>query len=205
MPRGLSVEWVVGRDDDQAVARAFFSSVVPRPIGLIATVDRAGRRNLAPYAFSAAVCHLPPVVAVAPGLRDGRLKDTAANVLDTGEFVYHLVSRDLLARAVQAGAALPPEVDEASALGMAVVPSVDVTPPRLAEARVALECRLWDTHALPDGRQLLLGRVLRIHAADHVVVDGMIDDASLEAVGRLGGSHFTASGDVFAMPFPAQI
>ncbi len=199
------MEWVVGRDDEGAVARAFFSSVVPRPIGLISTVDGAGRPNVAPFAFSGAVSHAPPVVCVSPGLRAGRYKDTTANVLETGAFVYNLVSRDIVERAVRAGEAVPHGTSEADLVGFTLHPSTDVRAPRVAEARVALECRLWHTVELPDGRTLLLGLVSRIHAADRVVTDGVIDDTRLDAVGRLGGRLFTAVTEPFEIPFPSRI
>lgn len=199
------MEWVVGRDDDGVVARAFFSSVVPRPIGLISTVDGEGRPNVAPFAFSGAVCHAPPIVCVSPGLRSGQPKDTTANVLETGAFVYNLVSHDIVHRAVRAGEAVAPGTNEADLVGFTLRASRDICAPRVVEARVALECRLWNTVELPDGRTLLLGLVSRIHAADRVVVDGVIDDTRLDAVGRLGGQLFTAVTEPFEIPFPPRI
>lgn len=199
------MEWVVGRDDEGAVARAFFSSVVPRPIGLISTLGIGGVVNVAPYAFSGAVCHAPPMVSVAPGLRAGRLKDTAANVLRDGEFVYHVVTADLVEQAVRAGEAFAADRSEAELIGFPLLDATDVKPPRIASAKVAMECRLWDSLELPDGRPLLLGTVTRIHASDDVVVDGAIDDRRLKAVGRLGGTWFTTADQPFALPFPARI
>jgi flavin reductase (DIM6/NTAB) family NADH-FMN oxidoreductase RutF len=45
------------------------STVVPRPIALATTVDRAGRVNAAPFSFFNAVSSVPPVVVlgISPG------------------------------------------------------------------------------------------------------------------------------------------
>ena len=57
------------------------STVVPRPIALVTTVDGAGRVNAAPFSFFNAVSSVPPVVVlgISPGAasEDG-YKDTGA-------------------------------------------------------------------------------------------------------------------------------
>jgi hypothetical protein len=45
----------------------FKALVVPRPIGWIATVDAAGRPNLAPYSFFNAISDRPPMVMFSSG------------------------------------------------------------------------------------------------------------------------------------------
>src|SRR6476661_6607746 len=76
------------------------STVVPRPIALATTVDRAGRVNAAPFSFFNAVSSSPPVVVlgISPGAADGAgpnggdgYKDTERNIRETGEFVVNLV------------------------------------------------------------------------------------------------------------------
>ena len=44
-------------------------TVVPRPIALATTVDRAGRVNAAPFSFFNAVSSIPPIVVlgISPG------------------------------------------------------------------------------------------------------------------------------------------
>jgi Flavin reductase like domain len=80
------------------------STVVPRPIALVTTVDDAGRANPAPFSFFNAVSSVPSVVVlgISPGgpnndLGDG-YKDTERNIRDTGEFVVNLVDEALAER-----------------------------------------------------------------------------------------------------------
>ncbi|RYH05682.1 hypothetical protein EON65_44040 [archaeon] len=39
--------------------------------------------------------------------------------------------------------AFPPEVNELEAAGLTIVASINITPPRVAEAAVQLECEVW--------------------------------------------------------------
>src|SRR3989338_6314801 len=58
--------------------RLMTGSIAPRAIGWISTVDREGRRNLAPYSYFTGVSSSPALVAFCPTLRerDGARKDT---------------------------------------------------------------------------------------------------------------------------------
>jgi len=68
------------------------SAYVPRPIALVSTVSPSGVRNVAPFSYSGVVSHDPPSIMVSVCQRDGTPKDTAANLLATGEGVVHLIS-----------------------------------------------------------------------------------------------------------------
>lgn len=84
--------------DRVRVYKIVAGSVLPRPIGLISTVGRDGRRNLAPFSFFNALSSDPPYVAIsiATHIPDGRPKDTLRNILDTREFVANVVSEDIV-------------------------------------------------------------------------------------------------------------
>ncbi|HSN70397.1 MAG TPA: flavin reductase, partial [Steroidobacteraceae bacterium] len=69
-----------------------FNSIVgPRPIGWIASRDREGRLNLAPYSFFNAFNYKPPII----GFASIGYKDTVRNIEQTGEFVWNLATRPL--------------------------------------------------------------------------------------------------------------
>ncbi|WP_292404938.1 flavin reductase family protein, partial [Mesorhizobium sp.] len=70
--------------------------VAPRPIGWISTVNKAGKRNLAPYSFFNAFSTRPFIVWFSS---EGE-KDSATFAEETGEFVANLVSRDLAEKMV---------------------------------------------------------------------------------------------------------
>ena len=77
------------------------STVVPRPIALVTTVDGKGRVNAAPFSFFNAVSSVPPVVVlgISPGEPGGDgYKDTERNIRDSGEFVVNLVDEALAER-----------------------------------------------------------------------------------------------------------
>src|SRR3989344_4465017 len=67
------------------------SLIVPRPIALVTTLDEAGGVNAAPFSMFNMVGEEPPLVMLSVNHRNsqGRLKDTAANILRSGEVVVH--------------------------------------------------------------------------------------------------------------------
>ena len=71
------------------------ATIVPRPIAWVTSRSGDGILNAAPYSFFNMMGHDPATVAlgVLPGT-DG-LKDTAANICETGEFCVNLVSEDM--------------------------------------------------------------------------------------------------------------
>src|ERR1019366_10270387 len=71
-------------------------TVVPRPIALVTTISNDGAINAAPYSLFNVMGHDPAVAMISVLAHpDGRLKDTATNILATKEFVINLVSEDV--------------------------------------------------------------------------------------------------------------
>ena len=114
--------------------RLLASSIVPRPIAWVVSRSTAGVLNAAPYSFFNCFGGDPPVIAIG-FLPQEPIKDTPQNILDTGEFVVHLVSEDLGEVMNLTCIDAPPEVDEVALAGLETVPSTQVGPPRLKAAR----------------------------------------------------------------------
>jgi Flavin reductase like domain len=72
--------------------KLLIGGVVPRPIAFVSTRSKTGLLNLAPFSFFNVVCHDPPTVAISIAMAGGRQKDTATNILDSGEFVVNIIS-----------------------------------------------------------------------------------------------------------------
>ncbi|AFC84807.1 flavin reductase family protein [Frateuria aurantia] len=167
-----------------------FNAIVgPRPIGWISTSDAAGRHNLAPYSFFNAFNYTPPIIGFAS---IGR-KDTLRHIEATGEFVWNLATRPLAEAMNTSSAAVPADIDEFTLAGLTAVPSRRVRAPRVEESPVNFECRLSQLLRLqgangdPLETWLILGEVVAVHIAPHLIIDGSYDTAAAEPILRGGG------------------
>ena len=121
----------------------FNALVVPRPIGWISSVDRAGVVNLAPYSFFNAVAYRPPQImfAATGPQRGGAFKDTLANVEATREFVVNMATWELREAMNASAAPAPPDIDEFALAGLTAAPAalVDLAAEHPKEIRHALD------------------------------------------------------------------
>ena len=183
--------------------RLGIAAVVPRPIAWITTASAAGTVNLAPFSYFNGVCSSPLIVSVSIAHRVP-LKDTLANLRANGEAVVHLVPPEQLETMHASGGEYRSDVSEAALLGLELLPSARIRPPRLACAEVAFECRLQREIAVGDPAvALCLLEVVVAHIAPAVAAaDGLPDPLRLRAVARLGGdAYLRAEGwDVVELP-----
>lgn len=176
--------------------------VVPRPIAWVSTLNEAGATNLSPFSAFTFCSHMPPMVAISIGRKEGAvLKDTASNIFRTGEFVVNIVNRAVLDVMHNSSASVPADVSEAEALRLDQLPSSTIAPPRIAAAPASLECKLHMAIPLGEERNMLvIGEVLRFHVRDDLIRDGKVDSVSLDPVARLGGPNYAGLGQVRQMP-----
>ncbi len=175
-----------------------FNAIVgPRPIGWISTQSKAGIVNLAPYSFFNAFNYVPPII----GFSSVGYKDTLRNIEETGEFVWNLVTSDLVEAMNQSCAPYPPEVSEFDATGLEQERSTLVAPSRVAKAKVAFECKCTEIIQLKgiSGEKaqtwLVLGEVVKIHIDKSLLKDGIYETSEAGHVLRGGGpaDYFTIS------------
>ncbi len=184
------------------VYRILSSLVLPRPIAWITTVDGAGRVNLAPFSSFMGIFG-PPMLAITLGRRsDGSLKDTHRNLKERGEAVVHLADLPLLTALHASAAEVEPDISEVERLGLATEASLQVSPPRLRDAPVALECRLNRELELGPASTLVLLDVLMTHAAERIWSAGHdCADASLwtpvTRLASVAGPNYGALGQTF--------
>ena len=168
----------------------FNAIVAPRPIGWISTHDGHGGHNLAPYSFFNAFNYVPPIV----GFASIEAKDSLRNARHTGEFVWNLVTRPLAEAMNSTSAPVPPEVDEFALAGLTPAPSRLIAAPRVAESPVSFECRVTQIVQLQTAAGdtvptwLVLGEVVAVHIAQHLLVNGVYETAAALHVVRGGGA-----------------
>jgi flavin reductase (DIM6/NTAB) family NADH-FMN oxidoreductase RutF len=180
------------------------STIVPRPIAWVTTLDAEGRPNAAPYSFFNAMSGSPPVICIGIGPKREGLKDTGENIRRSGQFVVNLVPESA-AKAMNVTAIdFPPGVDELVEAGLTAVPSTHVGPPRIAESPVAMECERIAVVEVGHGRAVVLGRVLAFHIDDACVLDPVkcyVDTPKLGLIGRMhGAGGYLHTADTFEMP-----
>lgn len=193
--------------------------IVPRPVALVSTMDRAGVANLAPFSFFSGVGSNPPTVLFCPtvraaapgsaalpaGIRHEIRKDTLRNVEETGEFVINVVSEEIAAQANMAAAEVPADVNEFELAQLTQVESEVVRPPRVAGSPAQMECGLLQviyTGREPGAGVIVLGEVVRFHLREDLLEDFRVDPAGLCAVGRMAGNTWVRTHDRFELIRP---
>jgi flavin reductase (DIM6/NTAB) family NADH-FMN oxidoreductase RutF len=184
-----------------ALYRFMISAIVPRPIAFVSTVDAEGRFNVAPFSYFAPLGSRPPLVGISINDRPDRPKDTLANARATGDFVVNIVTEAMLRPMVYASGEWPHEQSEFELTGLTPIASERVRAPRVAESPIQFECRLERELAL-GATTFVVGEILLVHAADELLVDGLVDPTRLAAVGRLGGDGYTIVRDVVHVARP---
>ena len=162
--------------------------IVPRPIGWLSTMDANGVVNLAPYSYFNLIAEHPAYVMFSSAGR----KDSQTNIEETGEFVYNLVTEDLVDLAVASSEPYPPDQSEPERVGIRMRPSKRVAPPAVAAAKANLECVYHRTIELPglngkaNRNSVVIGHVVHVHIDDDVIEDGIARTERFGPVGRLG-------------------
>jgi flavin reductase (DIM6/NTAB) family NADH-FMN oxidoreductase RutF len=189
--------------ESTAVYKLLISSVVPRPIAWVSTIDGDGVANLAPFSYFMAITDTPPTLAFSCSSRAGGKKDTLRNVEASGEFVVNIVDDDRAQQMNLTSGEYTPDVDEFALTALTAAPSTKVKAPRVAEAPINMECRV--VRILPVGRaNLILGEIVQWHVRDDVFdpASGRLDMHRLKPVARLAGNLYSHVHQIFEMKRP---
>ena len=178
-------------------------SIGPRPIALASTLDADGNPNLSPFSFFNVFSANPPILIFSPARRgrNNTTKDTYHNCKNTGEVVINVVNYDIVQQVSLASSDYPAGVDEFLKSGLTPIESELVSPFRVKESPVQIECKVRDVVELGDqggAGNLVICEVLRMHIKEEVVAeDGFIDQDKIDLVGRMGRDWYCrTNGDV---------
>jgi|TARA_B110000438_G_scaffold76209_2_gene76336 flavin reductase (DIM6/NTAB) family NADH-FMN oxidoreductase RutF len=189
------------KDDHGLKHNPMKALVVPRPIGWISTVSRKGETNLSPYSFFNLLSVRPDIVAYSSLGR----KDALTFTEETGEFVCSLATWDLRQQMHQTSGLYPRGENEMEHAGLEAAPSRLVTPPRVKDSPISLECKWMNTIPLEpleetlasypatDRYNLVIGQVVGVYIDDRYVKDGIVDSAAMKPVARAGYMDYFVS------------
>ncbi|ETS98970.1 flavin reductase family protein [Providencia sp. PROV188] len=165
------------------------SLIGPRPIGWISTCDKQGNTNLAPYSFFNIFNYSPPILVFSSVGK----KDSVTNAIETGEFVYNLATLELGQQVNSSSAMLPRGESEFDLTGLSTLPSTLITPPRIAQTPVSMECVVTEYQQLKraDGSLLdtwmIMGEVVMVHIDEATLEQGLYNSARQKPLMRAGG------------------
>lgn len=187
--------------------KLIIGTVLPRPIAFVSTRSADGVDNLAPFSFFTVVASSPLTIAFCPLRRGtaGTKKDSLVNIEATGEFVVNVVDESFVGPMNQCSADFEPDESEWVACGLTQTPSEVVTPARVAESPIQLECKLRQVVEVgdgPGGGAVVLGEVVRMHVRDDLYQNGRILTEKWSPIGRMAGATYVRVHDTFELPRP---
>lgn len=182
-------------------------SIIPRPVAFVTTVTNDGVLNGAPFSYFNIVAANPPLISVSVQRKNGEPKDTARNAMEKEEFVVH-ISDESYAEAINETAAnLPPNESEIELAKLTPIDSDVISVPGVKEASIRMECVLESAIQLGGTENspacdLLIGRIVRFHIAEHLYENGRIDAEQLKPISRLAGHNYAKLGEQFELVRP---
>src|SRR5690606_20166550 len=117
-------------------------SVIPRPVAFVTSLSKDGVLNGAPFSYFNIVSSNPPLISLSVQRSKGERKDTARNIIQTGEFVVHIVDEDHVKKINETAASLPADESEIEYAGLTPVKSDIVSVAGIKEAKIRMECVL---------------------------------------------------------------
>ncbi len=199
------MRWDLEETGGPVAYKLLAATVIPRPIAWVVTMGAKGP-NAAPFSFFNVMGSAPPTLVLGLMADAARgFKDTARNILDTGEFVVNLVPEALVQAMNITAVDAPSGVNELELAGLATTASQHIRPPRITASPVAFECRMLSSVVTGPQQTIVIGRVLSVVIDDAFVLDAKrahIDTAALDLVARSSGSTYVRSRDTFELARP---
>lgn len=193
--------------DIAATYKLMAGGILPRPIAFVTSLNANGTVNAAPFSYFNAVSSAPPTIMFAITYKsNGDKKDTLTNIERTGEFVVNTVSEWMAQPMNHCSAEYPYGVSELEKVGLTSIPSQKVSPPRIKESPIHLECTLYRSLDIgspgPGASTLIIGEIVTFHIHKTAYRDGKVLVEELQPLARLGGLAYGTVGDVFELPRP---
>ncbi|MDO3722057.1 flavin reductase family protein [Marinobacter sp. chi1] len=193
------------------IYHALTQTAIPRPIAWVLSENPDGDFNLAPFSFFTPITSNPPLVMISVGRKptDQSFKDTRVNIESRKEFVLHIAHRGLAQAVTESSRTLPHGESELSNLELELTDFEGFRLPRLRDCPVAMACELYEIKEIGAGPQsLVFGLVKKVFVADQAVQTDekertVFDAASIDPLGRLGGSEYVTFGEVIKIPRPS--
>lgn len=178
-----------------------------KSIGLIGSIDRQGKTNLAPFNSLVHIGASPPLIAfvVRP---DSVERHTLSNILETGFYTINHLNQNIYKRGHQTSARYPKEISEFDAVGLTPDFKHGFIAPFVKESAVQMAVQFKDRIDLTiNGTILLVGQINALYfPADCLQEDGFLDleKANTITCSGLDSYHATQKLDRLSYAKPNQ-
>ncbi|MFP5042761.1 flavin reductase family protein [Parasediminibacterium sp. JCM 36343] len=178
-------------------------TIVPRPIALVSTISPNGDCNLAPFSYFNIVGHNPMALSFSvAGIKPNRSnKDTFTNIAaeEKSEFVINIVNEAIAVKMAKTATVLDYGVCEFEYSGLTKEKSLTVKPYRVKESPVSFECETFKIIEVGISK-LIIGLVKHLYVSDELLEDNFrVNQSKLKAVGRMAGSSYCVSTNLFTV------
>lgn len=179
--------------------RPYQALLSPRPIAWVGTRGKTGD-NLAPFSFFNQLSVDPLLLAISFSKPADRAeKDSAANILETGEFSVAVVGYDdrkLMAKTSEPTAR---GVDEFEHAGVVKAECELIDAPRVANAAASFECKTIETVNLPGGSILVVGEAIMVHIRGDIIEGERVNVERYRPLARLGYADYADISKVYEL------
>ncbi len=172
------------------------SSVLPRPIAWITTLNENGTVNLAPFSYFSQFS--PSLLAVSFTKEASGYKDTYLNLIREKEAVVNIADVSLLKQLDESSRDIPYNTSELEGSGLHVDQGIEVKTPPIKEALINFEVVLEDEMAFSDldgnaDNNVVFLRIVSVHIDDSVFDEEKVYVLSeqLRPIARLGGPNYS--------------
>ena len=186
---------IPGESSVPEIQRLLQGGIGPRPIALVSTISNDRINNLSPFSFYNVFGANPPIIGFSPSRRgrDGSLKDTYLNLVESKECVVQAVTYAIVEQVSLASTEYARGIDEFVKSGLTPIDSDLVKPKRVKESPFQMECKLLNMMSYGDGgasANLAICEVIKFHINEELFVNGLIHPNKIDLVARMSGDFY---------------
>lgn len=131
----------------------------PLPVVMITVSDKEGNSNIITVAWTGTICSDPAMVSIS--VRPER--HSHKMLLESGEFVINLTTKDLAYATDYCGVKSGRDVDKFKEMNLTPIPASVVKAPMIEESPVNIECKITEVKQLGT-HDMFMAEVVAVHA-----------------------------------------
>lgn len=174
------------------------ASVIPRPIAWVSSINEDAVINLAPFSFFSIASTAKPLMSLGVNRENGRIKDTALNIITQKEAVVHIAGVKDLESLNMSSKDCERNESEVALCNLTPISSQTIQTPGIKEAKIRMETKLYQHQEIKNDQgqtvtDFFLLEVTMFYVDDAIFDQdkGYIDAIKLNPLSRLAGTLYS--------------